>query len=395
MWNTIWAALTQPARRRAPSPLFVDERLRPIGRFFQIALVLGAGFVIAAHWRDGSQLVPLIGMSLLLALAFFLLGAALGFVFALPRTAPANDPEPQGRRLGFNQNLIEVSDWITKSIVALSLANLQDVPEYFARLGGYFGNAEPGSSHHSLAVTIIIAGLVAGFLMGYILTQAYLTRVFDGVLRELSAEAEGALDRAALAAQSALTPDLGEEDEPVRQGAAVLPVEMLAAARLESIANSREPFDARERMLALAREYESTRASMEGGFARTQAMESVAAKMRATALAAAPWLEQFQSAATPGARLAAIAILQLRPQAGSLGWLVARLAVERPFIGYHAAVALDRAIDALPAADTDTLRQAIEQAYRILAHKTETERYKLIAAAREKLASRRPQPVAA
>ena len=43
---------------------------------------------------------------------------------------------------------------------------------------------------------------------------------------------------------------------------------------------------------------------------------------------------------SPGRRLAAICILQLKPELRTLPWLVDRMRVEQPFVFFHASVAL-------------------------------------------------------
>ena len=95
------------------------------------------------------------------------------------------------------------------------------------------------------------------------------------------------------------------------------------------------------RMLGFAQEYETTRASMHAGPERTRAMNAVVAKMRALALAADLFLDEFMNASSsPGRRLAAICILQLKPEMRAVPWLVERMRQEQPFVFFHASVAL-------------------------------------------------------
>src|SRR5262249_12976174 len=49
----------------------------------------------------------------------------------------------------------------------------------------------------------------------------------------------------------------------------------------------------RERMIALARDYDATRASMPAGALRTRAMNVIAAQMRTLGLAAIPFVDEF------------------------------------------------------------------------------------------------------
>lgn len=74
-------------------------------------------------------------------------------------------------------------------------------------------------------------------------------------------------------------------------------------------------------MLGLAREYETTRASMPPGDQRTRRMEVIVTKMRTLGLAAYPYVSEFSRSSSPGERLAAIAILQTSPDPQYWEWL--------------------------------------------------------------------------
>ncbi len=90
----------------------------------------------------------------------------------------------------------------------------------------------------------------------------------------------------------------------------------------------------------LAAEYERVRASMPSGDARTRRMEVVVSKMRALGEAVIPLRHEFRVSPTPGQRLVAIASMQVSPDYEALDWLVQCVKSEKPFMGYHAALAL-------------------------------------------------------
>ena len=118
------------------------------------------------------------------------------------------------------------------------------------------------------------------------------------------------------------------------------------------------------RMLGFAQEYETTRASMHAGPERTRAMNAVVAKMRTLALAADLFLDEFMnSASSPGRRLAAICILQMKPEMRAVPWLVDRMRLEQPFVFFHASVALLNTVRRFGPAPTlaDALRTALAQ----------------------------------
>jgi hypothetical protein len=93
-------------------------------------------------------------------------------------------------------------------------------------------------------------------------------------------------------------------------------------------------------MTELAKKYEHLRNSMKAGRSRTEEMNKIMAQMRTLAVLATPLLPIFTASASPGERLAAIAILQVQPDASYLQWLAKRMSEEKPFVFFHAALAL-------------------------------------------------------
>jgi hypothetical protein len=71
----------------------------------------------------------------------------------------------------------------------------------------------------------------------------------------------------------------------------------------------------------LAVEYERIRATMRPSDSRTRRMEVVLTKMRTLAFAAYPLLDQLTNSSSAGERLAAVAILEVRPSQAYLNWL--------------------------------------------------------------------------
>jgi len=146
--------------------------------------------------------------------------------------------------------------------------------------------------------------------------------------------------------------------------------EVQAATRVRSLVDEAPPGSVRseiqesirQRMLGFAKEYESTRAAMHAGPDRTRAMNAIAAKMRTLALAADPFLEELaRDNDSPGRRLAAICILQLVPHLDWVPWLADRMAVEQPFVFFHASVALLSAVRKYGAQQQELLRSAIDR----------------------------------
>jgi len=151
--------------------------------------------------------------------------------------------------------------------------------------------------------------------------------------------------------------------------------ETLAAARVETLIASIPNQPAREnltesvrqKMLSLAQEYETTRATMPSGKDRTAAMNAVVARMRTLAIAAKPFLKEFsESRTSAGVRLCAIVILQISPDRRYIEWLGQRFHEEMPFIFYQTSVALMQAVRDIGVQNRDQLSRVIADAVGVI-----------------------------
>ena len=124
---------------------------------------------------------------------------------------------------------------------------------------------------------------------------------------------------------------------------------------------------ARAALDELAEQYEQIRRDMPSGGPRTRRMTEVFSSMRAKAASVVPLLTQFEQSPSAGSRLAAIAILQMFPNAEHLDWLAGRLDPndEKPFVGYQAAVALLEAARSLPTSECGRIRAALTRARKL------------------------------
>lgn len=112
----------------------------------------------------------------------------------------------------------------------------------------------------------------------------------------------------------------------------------------------------------LCLEYDSIRLSMPAGNDRTQAMTRVIVRMRALAPTLVGFIENYKGSGSPGSRLAAIAMMQMSPNACDINWLADRFSVEQPFVFYHAALALQNmANNSLSNVEWDQLLGAVQR----------------------------------
>jgi hypothetical protein len=138
--------------------------------------------------------------------------------------------------------------------------------------------------------------------------------------------------------------------------------EIARSVVVENLASQGDIEIVRRQGEALAADYERIRASLPPGDERTRRLEVLVAKMRTIGRAIHPLRYEFGDSSSPGKRLVTIAALQVQPDYDMLDWLAERLGVEKPFVGYHALVAL---LLAIRAPDSRAHLAAIERAVQI------------------------------
>ncbi|HEV7503671.1 MAG TPA: hypothetical protein VGS07_02040 [Thermoanaerobaculia bacterium] len=342
-WSNFLGAVAAFPRRLAralfsPAPDEPGEKRggRWAGLGFRVTFSLGvlSIFVYAAQ-ENRLTFLKIASLGLLIALAGLLTGAFLGFLFGIPRTfqqllpaksrdleqdssvgtSEGTQPEYRG-----NTNLEQISDWLTKILVGLTLIQFREIQSFIGHLVIYLsrGLGANGEQHKSFVLALIILFPIAGFFLGYLLTRLYLPLALRKTDRELST----------------MVAKLQKVDKEV--------VDVLSRGvhYPEPEMDTRLYEGLREQIRVLAREYERVRSTIPPGNDRTRSMELIASQMRALANIATPLLPDLMRSDSPGERLAAITCLQVHPSRESFDWLSDRVASEKPFIGYHAAIAL-------------------------------------------------------
>jgi len=153
---------------------------------------------------------------------------------------------------------------------------------------------------------------------------------------------------------------VADESQEIKSGE-VTSLQIEAAARIATEANE-YPDDLVAQLDRLCLEYDAIRRSMQPGSGRTHAMTRVVVRMRALAPALVGHVETYKSSGSAGSRLAAIAMMQMNPNAADISWLGDRFAKEAPFVFYHAALALQNlATDGLSNVEWDQLLGAAQR----------------------------------
>jgi hypothetical protein len=140
--------------------------------FFSLGVVAIA--VFADDWRG-------FGAGALWAMGALAVGAFFGLLFGIHRTGPNNKDAPGATpdqyRPQINNNLIEVSDWLTKIIVGVGLVELRNFDNYLFALAEKLAACLGERCGLAVAAGIIIAFSFGGFLAGFLNSRTFLTEI--------------------------------------------------------------------------------------------------------------------------------------------------------------------------------------------------------------------------
>jgi hypothetical protein len=145
------------------------------------------------------QLARAIGGVLLIGLAAGMAGAMLGFLFGIPRPIsaaeapraaaggaappPGTDHYQAGEAWKLSTNLTEISDWLTKAIVGVSLVEAKNAVSELGAIS--FAAAdwlfERRHGSPALIAAVIVGGSAFGFLFAYLYTELIISRLIAAV----------------------------------------------------------------------------------------------------------------------------------------------------------------------------------------------------------------------
>jgi len=297
------------------------------------------------------------------------IGALVGFLFGVPRYRTERDggsPEEDDTRAREarnepryipNTNLEQISDWLTKLVVGATLVSLGKIPELMAQFGRYFAVMP---ADQPVAVSTAVYFGILGFFVAFFYAGLYLTETLNA-----PSQFESVVQKRAPLAEKSTLDTLGgtQGDQLVQKRIALSDV--VPAATVTQPLTAKDIDFAVAELKSLAERYETIRKEMLPGDDRTIRMEGIVAQMRVVVPAALSRGAQFQSSVIAGERLAFIVMLQLKPAPSALQWIVDRFRVERPFVQYHAALALRNAARALPAQKQQVI-ESVQTALEIL-----------------------------
>ena len=143
--------------------------------FITFILVIGAVIICFYSLAQGTEkFLSILSISAIIALTSAIVGAFIGFIFGIPRTPAVKE----SGNIGANTNLEEISDWITKIIVGVSLVQLNQLSGGIYKLGETLSHGmgdQPSSFVFSVSTMIFY--FVGGFFLGYLWSRIYLPKI--------------------------------------------------------------------------------------------------------------------------------------------------------------------------------------------------------------------------
>jgi hypothetical protein len=184
----IWHEYRTDRRKRRRA----DEEKKQAPGTMRVLLLLGfpalLGLLIYALPSTGKVLA----IGLLTAVSAAAVGALLGFLFGIPRTAAQHSPDnaaqaDAARKPMYepNTNLEQISDWLTKILVGVGLVQI-------GQIGGAIDDLADGLAPglgaygHAVAVTLMISFAITGFLGAYLFTRLRLQKAFEPEALEIA-----------------------------------------------------------------------------------------------------------------------------------------------------------------------------------------------------------------
>lgn len=251
-----------------------------------VAPTLGVGVIVMYAVAVGDLTV--LASALMVAGAATLSGGLLGFLFGVPRTAPAEAGaddllRTQRSRYRANTNLEQISDWLTKILVGVGLTQLSPMRRAAASLiAGLAPALGGGPTSQVYGAALLVYFAVFGFLAAWLTTRLFLAPALTDTERALEAFVAAESEREA-----------GNE-------------ERAAQLRQEAI---RILDETRE----LPRRYESLRRSQPPGPPRNAEMEAIVAAVRRSAASgfwSAELVRDMFDEGAEGSRICALGIMQ-------------------------------------------------------------------------------------
>ena len=161
-----------------------DQRAAFLGL---VGLIGAATTAICLVLSQFGGVASAIGLGGLILFASAAAGAALGFLFSVPRvlstgedptvTAGGKRGSANNRLMSTNTNMERISEWLTTMIVGVGLSQITSVGGYIQSFTGFL-QVRSGATLAAAGPFILVVGLVSGFVFLYLYTRLYLSSLF-------------------------------------------------------------------------------------------------------------------------------------------------------------------------------------------------------------------------
>jgi hypothetical protein len=343
--------LTSKAEEKKPRRWFAG--LSPMFMVQIVAVNAGLlGTIIYTFGGKGGSWATL-SASVMIAAAALVSGGLIGILFGVPRSIaagpqpagnpPAGQAAPVGASIGANTNLEQISDWLTKIIVGVTLTQFgtikRDAGQLFHSLAPAVGG---GSGASGFAGSIVIYFVVVGFLIGWLYARLRLNLAMSKA--DAAMDLTRRADRADRAGDPQTAQVLRDSAQSLTQP---ISSDETSAASVQTDVSG------------LMARYEELRATQPSGPRRTVAMEDLVRQARQLArsqMFTALDVKGMFDRGTEGGRLMALALMEGDPGIADLPSVLNGIKTPAsPFEQFHALTVANLMVSSLNPAQRDEL----------------------------------------
>lgn len=178
----MWSLLKKNNRTSLGKQNLEDEKENKAFRFILFLVFVGiVGIILFVCGNglakgEGANVFSICSTLLFIAGAAFAFTSMIGFLFGIPRPAIIAESEKSKSLYIGNDNLLQVSDWLTKIILGLGLTQLHEIIPLLKKTAVFIWISTK-LDNDALIVLIILYYACLGFLFGYLWTRLYFIRM--------------------------------------------------------------------------------------------------------------------------------------------------------------------------------------------------------------------------
>lgn len=168
------------------NPLSDDNQVDPGFRLLYVAMIIGLLLIAAVSTSvagtNGSW-IRTFGYTSMVGVASLATGGLLGFLFGIPRSAQSTElRDASENKMNDNTNLEQISDWLTKILVGVSIAQTKEIMlmvDNLAKMTSQGLGAENPFTY-PFSMSLLIFFFIVGFFSTYLWSRVILKKVFGG-----------------------------------------------------------------------------------------------------------------------------------------------------------------------------------------------------------------------